>query len=480
LNYRFTWTWITALSFCLAGGCAASAPTRTGESATAAAPAANVGRSEDSDLVAAFGGQYDSPPLSAYVNEVGNRVAAHCGDHSGAALTFTVLDTPIVNALNGGHGDVYITRGMLSVVNSEDELAGILAHQIGHLESTREESNQPSAKPGNQNPENQAPILRDLQVPALRFVIPHSNDHEYQVDVVAVQCLASAGYDPRATARLLESIRNFERASAISIGRKPDSVNRLDYLATHAGAIEQYDHALGQMPDRKIAASNHDGYLPHLDGMLYDNRGEFGVVRGLSFARPGWHVRFGMIKGFQILPQREHVFVIGSSGAFGVMDMAPEPPTGPLSDYIANVWAKGPLELTKLRAGMLRGMEAASAEASVSSPNGTAKLWIFVVRLDPSHVFRVRVHSSAPVNRYDLYAYLKMISTIGTVPETWSVYQLRQIKVVDVQNGDTMASMARRCAFSVEGEEFFRALNGLGARDTLPVRARVKLVVEQK
>jgi predicted Zn-dependent protease len=456
-----------------------SSPPTTSPEPTATSSATDASRERDGGLAAAFGGQYDSPALSAYVSEVGNRVAGHCVDRPGVPVTFTVLDTPIVNTLNGEYGDIYVTRGMLSLVNNEAELAGILAHQIGHLASAQGASKQPSVAAGNEDLESQSPILRDLQVPA-RFVTPLSGDAEYGADVLAVQCLIGAGYDPRATARLLASVRDFERASAVSIGRKPDSVNRLGFLATHADAIDEYNRALGQLPDKKVLASNQDAYIQHLDGMLYDNRTEFGVVRGVAFARPNWHVRFGMINGFQILPQKDRVYALGSSGAFVVMDMAPEPPTGSLSDYITNVWAKGPLELTSLRGGSLRGMEAASAQSTVSTQDGTAKLWIFAVRLDPSHVFRVRFESSTPKRSVDEYAYLKMISKIGTIPETWSVYQQRRIKLADVQISDTVASTAKRCAFNVQREEFFRALNGFGENDPLPVGGRVKVVIEQQ
>jgi predicted Zn-dependent protease len=279
--------------------------------------------------------------------------------------------------------------------------------------------------------------------------------------------------------RLLASVSDFERASGITIGRKPGSVNRLGYLATHAGALDEYNRALGQSADNKAPPNNQDTYLQHIDGMLYDNRSEFGVVRGASFARANWRVRLDMVKGFQIIPQKDRVYALGSGGAFVVMDMAPEPPTGSLSEYIAN-WAKGPMEVTKLRGGFLRGMDAASAQSTVSTPDGGAKLWIFTVRLDPSHVFRVRFQSSAPKRPLDEYAYLKMISTIGSVPETWSLYKQRQIKLADVQSTDTVPGMAKRCAFNAQREEFFRALNGLGAKDPLPTHSRVKLVIEQQ
>ena len=48
-------------------------------------------------------------------------------------ITFTVLDSPIVNAFAMPGGYVYVTRGLLALANSEAEVAGVLAHEIGHV-----------------------------------------------------------------------------------------------------------------------------------------------------------------------------------------------------------------------------------------------------------------------------------------------------------------------------------------------------------
>src|SRR5918994_2777956 len=96
---------------------------------------------EASKQVAALFGVYRDPKLERYVSEVGNRVLATSHlRRSGAEeqfqktpVTFTVLDSPIINAMALPGGYVYVTRGMLSHLNSEDQLAAVLAHEIGHV-----------------------------------------------------------------------------------------------------------------------------------------------------------------------------------------------------------------------------------------------------------------------------------------------------------------------------------------------------------
>ena len=68
----------------------------------------------------------------AYVREVGERLAAVSARPQGP-WRFEVADAPEPNAFALPGGYVYVTRGLLALVNSEDELAGVVGHEIGHV-----------------------------------------------------------------------------------------------------------------------------------------------------------------------------------------------------------------------------------------------------------------------------------------------------------------------------------------------------------
>src|SRR5690606_6500028 len=70
--------------------------------------------------------------INAYVNEVGQRMAA-VSHRSDLSFTFTVIDSPEINAFALPGGYVYINRGLLAYLNSEAELAAVLGHEIGHI-----------------------------------------------------------------------------------------------------------------------------------------------------------------------------------------------------------------------------------------------------------------------------------------------------------------------------------------------------------
>jgi len=92
-----------------------------------------VGRSVAVRLLAAYP-LWNNEPQTAYVNRVGQVVAMHSDKpFTYNGYHFAVLDTPEVNAFACPGGTIFITRGMLGALRSEDELAAVLAHEVAHI-----------------------------------------------------------------------------------------------------------------------------------------------------------------------------------------------------------------------------------------------------------------------------------------------------------------------------------------------------------
>ncbi len=87
--------------------------------------------SEQAKAIAAAMGLVPDGPLVAYVRAVGARLAAR-SPRQDVPYAFHVVDLPEPNAF-AVPGHVYVTRGLLILLNDEDELAGVLGHEIGHI-----------------------------------------------------------------------------------------------------------------------------------------------------------------------------------------------------------------------------------------------------------------------------------------------------------------------------------------------------------
>ncbi len=77
-------------------------------------------------------GIYDDPELAEYVDRIGQRLVQH-SSMPNAPFTFTLLDSPDINAFALPGGFIYINRGLLAYLETEAELAGVIAHEIGHI-----------------------------------------------------------------------------------------------------------------------------------------------------------------------------------------------------------------------------------------------------------------------------------------------------------------------------------------------------------
>ncbi len=123
---------ISILTFTLLQGCATNPV--TGEQDFVL-----MSESEEISLGAKYNEQllqemsvYPDPELAAYVDQVGQRIAK-VSHRPQLNYSFTVIDTPTVNAFALPGGYIYITRGILAYLNSEAELAAVLGHEVGHV-----------------------------------------------------------------------------------------------------------------------------------------------------------------------------------------------------------------------------------------------------------------------------------------------------------------------------------------------------------
>jgi predicted Zn-dependent protease len=91
----------------------------------------DIGREVSAKMIAAFH-IYRNDPLTRYVNEVGGTVAAQ-SERNDIQYHFAVLDSNDVNAYSAPGGYVFITLGALRLCQDESELAGVLAHEVGHV-----------------------------------------------------------------------------------------------------------------------------------------------------------------------------------------------------------------------------------------------------------------------------------------------------------------------------------------------------------
>lgn len=174
-----------------------------------------LGRASSEALIGASGLD-DDPLLLGWVQRIGSEVAAHSARRD-AKPEFIVLGSDVANALTLPGSKVLVTRGLLDEVTSDDELAGVLAHEVGHV----------AKKHAWQQLQNNAifAVLASVARPrsnVLREALPllnvlralaQSRDHEHQADEEGLKYATAAGYAPTGLIRFIEAMASGPMAS---------------------------------------------------------------------------------------------------------------------------------------------------------------------------------------------------------------------------------------------------------------------------
>jgi predicted Zn-dependent protease len=217
------------------------------------------------------------PALVGYVREIGRRLVAQAAQPS-APYEFHVADDSEPNAFALPGGFVYVTRGILALANSEDELAGVMGHEIGHVvarHSVRQlEASTPfallfgipSAIVGVVSPAL-AGILGGVGKLASGIVLaPYSREQERDADRIGIELAARAGWDPAGLPSLLHTL---EREGALA---GSDS-SRISFFANHPATPERVSdttaaaRTLPRGAANSIAATR-PAFLGRLDGLV--------------------------------------------------------------------------------------------------------------------------------------------------------------------------------------------------------------------
>jgi len=448
-----------------------------------------IGAAEHPKMVEAFGGVYDDPEIGGYVASVGGRLAAH-SERSDLAFRFTVLNSPVVNAFALPGGYVYVSRGLLALVNSEAELASVLAHEIGHV--TGRHSAQRYNKSvflglgtslfgaivGN----DVASQLADLGSAA--YLRGNSRDQEHQADELGIRYMAATGYDARASVDFLSTL-----AADDSLSRKIAGAKGEDPLAgifaTHPRTAERVARAAAATQNKGAAPRLRARYLEKIDALLVGDDPAQGLIRGRTFFHPDLSFSFEVPPGFHLNNSAKAVIASDEAKAKAMMrfDSAPSPWSGPLENYVRRKWAKG-LRLADLSRIDVGGMAAVTASARGNSRRGAVDLRLVAIRFDRETIYRfLFITPPARTAALDEEIRRTVFGFRRLGPDEGDAIKPLRIRLVQVQGGDTVASMTaqmqntRDFSAAIMAEKF-RVLNGLGPDQGLAPGRRVKIIAE--
>jgi len=297
----------------------------------------NMGSDIDRGLRQEYG-LYDDPQLTPYIVQIGQKLAPYT-HRPHLQYHFAILDTPVENAFAAPGGYIYITRGLLAMINSEAELATVLGHELGHVNarhSARQMTRSILVTLGivlaGELSEDIKKIAPVSMIAAQLLFLKYSRSDEYQADSLGVEYSFKSGYSSGEMVKFFTSLQRLTETKGGA--RLPN------FLSTHPLTPRRIERvkellmteAYSQPSGMAAPVVERYGYLQKLNGLVYGANPRQGYVEGQAFYHPDMKFYFNIPYGWNVSNTAKQV-TLAPKNSKAVIILKAENTSEPLDNY---------------------------------------------------------------------------------------------------------------------------------------------------
>ncbi len=424
---------------------------------------ASIGMTEHQKVKKTYG-EFVSGPVAEYVSRVGQKVAANT-ERTDVQYKFYVIDSPIVNAFAVPGAYIYVSRGLLALANDEAELAGVIAHEIGHITGRHAAARMSqgvlvglgaavlSAVTGSDAVGQVANVGSDL------YIKSYSRSQEDEADELGVRYLARAGYDPKSMAEFLSSLDAQTKLDQRIAGKSEGA--GFNYFSTHPVTMDRVAHATKLVAQYTSSGDivNRDVYMSMINGLTYGDSEEQGFERNGNFYHPRMGFTFAVPKGFVVQNNPSELVAAHPGGSILILDSGRDDQGRDPLAYLTQNWMNGK-NATGAESVTINGMRAATAAFAGTANGNPVMIRVVAIEWKPGQFFRFQMALPQTAGK-DIVESLKK-TTYSFRPMTdqeRATIRAMKIRTVTANAGDTVQTLSSRMAFSNYREERFRVLN---------------------
>lgn len=258
-------------------------------------------------------GEVPSPEALATVRRIGQAMAAK-SERPNLPWEFHVLDDAAVNAFAYPGGFIFVTRGLLTHINSEAELAEVVGHEIGHVtakHTVAAMSQQQLAQIGLVGASIFSPTVAKygdlLGTGASLLFLKFGRDDELQADALGFQYSLAQGFDVRESPKVFTMLGRLSSGG----GRVPE------WQSTHpdpGNRVQRAEQRLAQTSPAQLANTkvNRESFLRLLNGMMYGENPRNGFFRGTRFLHPDLKFEITFPTGWKTANQPDAVIAVSA------------------------------------------------------------------------------------------------------------------------------------------------------------------------
>lgn len=337
-------------------------------------------------------GLVDDPALQEYVQRIGLAMA-HASERPDLPWHFGVIDDPTPNAFAAPGGFIYVTRGMLSLMNNEAELATVLGHEIGHVtarHSVSMISRQQLAQIGLGLGSVLSPEIAQLGELAgaglSMLFMSYGRDAERQADDLGFGYALAQGYDVSQMTNVFASLQRVGEAS----GRSPVPA----WMSTHPYPEERIVRIQNRLAEATLplgARANEAEYMARVDGLPYGENPRNGYFENTRFLHPDMRFQVNFPQGWVTQNMAQAVMAASpDQDAIVRLSLAAGSPQEAAAAFLNQQGiVAGPV-----RARTINGLNAATAEFQAQTEQGSLAGAVSFIALD-EHTFGIVAYTGA-------------------------------------------------------------------------------------
>ena len=399
-----------------------------------------------------------------YVRAIGERLLAETPD-AAEEYHFVVVDDAGINAFATEDAYIFVNRGLLAFLKSEDELAAVIGHEIAHVVAKHSKKQKRRdlagktagfiAAAATYRPE----LMRMSQALTAEQQAGYGREMELEADRLGAQYMATAGYNPLSVIDVVQVLKDQELFSKQVQNRR---ANYHGLFSSHPKNDKRLHDAVAyaqnMLPGQLVVPVG--DFWGLLEGLVYGDKAATGAIRDNEFFHSGLRVVVRFPAGWGITNGQTEVVAKPPGGAGGAIRMARHevPQRDSPGEYPTKTLKRddilGGEEL------QINGWPAWMGEVDVSGSTTPLKLMGVIYKGRDLFLFNGECGAEGDPEKFreEFLATLQGLRAMSA--DDVHRGQTNRIHVVAANPGDTYAALAERTAISRHGEETLRLLNG--------------------
>lgn len=431
---------------------------------------------EHQRLLTLFGGEYKAPQTKAALDSLVAQLI-RANDLSTQTFDLTLLNSPVPNAFALPNGQIYLTRGLVALINDTAEAAAVISHEMAHVTARHANGRVEQQQRANLTRRVSAEVLKDengaatVEERSRALLASFSRQQELEADRIGVRLLAKAGFDPYGASRFLSTLG---RSTALRQAAA-EGPSRPDMLATHPSTQERIGQTLSaarQIGAPGIGQRDRATWLSVIDGIGFGGDPKKGAANGRKYVNSALGITFQAPDGMALDAGTDAVLGQSRGGALALRFEGVRLDAGQTLDtYVGSGWIEG-MTTSNVQRLSVDGRPAVTAE-------GRGKDWSFrlaAVQVD-DRTYRFIL---AGRGDEDLDGPFRTLITSFRKLGAGDSSGLRSLRIrtVTAPAGATPEIMAQQMADIDQRLEQFLVLNGLDRGSALTPGQRYKIVSE--